>query len=278
MEKKEIILRTAYELITPVNKTLVVDVELRLISTSSICKDLQPFFVAYHKTETAQTGDFVIDNVRGEVIIITEEHSQSFINRCSRILVMTHEIPRPILNHIETGEMLGNNKATIEVELEIKKATKKSDEDEIFHKVKYDTSGKVNFISYERFIKGTIKTSINTEQKMYTLEDMKKAYTKGGADKYYEFDNFIKAVNPVEFKPFLQNQAAGRSERNIPHLISIKTSNSEGCWVTDGQGDPARTTVKKDAKIYSSWHKAATRMIQLKKMYPNREYSLEEVK
>ena len=57
-------------------------------------------------------------------------------------------------------------------------------------------------------------------------------------------------------------------------LIRVKANHD--CWIADVHGDPGRTTIKENARIYSSKYLADNQSVYLSKKYPNRSFIVEK--
>lgn len=61
------------------------------------------------------------------------------------------------------------------------------------------------------------------------------------------------------------------------YLIRIKTNLGEPCYLAEWlQGDPPRTRYPSQAKSFLFANEALAKIEELRKDYPNREFSLEE--
>ena len=56
----------------------------------------------------------------------------------------------------------------------------------------------------------------------------------------------------------------------------IKVQANHNCWIADVNGDPGRTTIKENARVYSSKYLADNQRKHYEKQYPNRAFSVEK--
>lgn len=60
----------------------------------------------------------------------------------------------------------------------------------------------------------------------------------------------------------------------MKYLIRVQANHD--CWIADWDGDPGRTLVKKNARVYSSKYLADKQKKYYEKLYPNRAFSVEK--
>jgi len=56
----------------------------------------------------------------------------------------------------------------------------------------------------------------------------------------------------------------------------IRVQANHDCFIADVKGDPGRTTIKENARIYASKYLAENQKKQYDKKYPNRAFSVEK--
>jgi hypothetical protein len=56
----------------------------------------------------------------------------------------------------------------------------------------------------------------------------------------------------------------------------IRVQANHDCFIADVDGDPGRTTIKENARCYSSKYLADNQMKHYSKKYPNRAFSVEK--
>ncbi|GAG52717.1 unnamed protein product [marine sediment metagenome] len=58
------------------------------------------------------------------------------------------------------------------------------------------------------------------------------------------------------------------------YLIRVKANHD--CWIADVIGDPGRTTIRENARVYSSKYLANNQKEHWERNYPNRSFSIEK--
>ena len=61
----------------------------------------------------------------------------------------------------------------------------------------------------------------------------------------------------------------------MQYVIQVKANHD--CFIADVDGDPGRTTIIENARIYNDKDFANQQKNQLKRKYPNRDFSVREV-
>ena len=56
----------------------------------------------------------------------------------------------------------------------------------------------------------------------------------------------------------------------------IRVQANHDCWIADTDGDPGRTTIKENARVYSSKYLADNQKKHYGKKYPNRAFVVEK--
>jgi hypothetical protein len=60
----------------------------------------------------------------------------------------------------------------------------------------------------------------------------------------------------------------------MTYLIQVESKNF--CWIADIEGDPGRTLIRSNAKVFPNKNTAQLKLNKLRNDYPNRRFFLEE--